>query len=624
MESTHQHTAGPADTLRRQAPFLLAILLLTLAVYGRTLSFDFLTNWDDPQYITQNRLVREFSFSNVIKVFTRTWSGNYAPFQILSYMLDHALWGMKPWGFHLTALLLHAANGILVHLLVARCSGKNTAGLIAGLLFVAHPVQVESVAWLSQRKNLLAMLFFLGSFLLYLQRPTGERGNRFYPVLSFTAFAAALLSKSVAIVLPLCLIAYETAVNGTAVREIRLKRLAPFMVAAGAIALLTLYLQTPEMGGGRAAYYGGSFWATMLTMLPVIVRYLGMIVWPSGLCAFYMPPVKTSPDLEVVGAALVLAGVVAAGIALYRRQRPLFFWYCLFFIPLLPVSQIVPLVTLMNDRYLYFPMIGAAGLAGHAFVLLDNAPLNRQKLLPRLILAGIIIALGAASFHRTEAWRNSVNLWSDAVRKNPGSLDLMSALADSYKGAGWTAEAVAAYRATFSMPGEFIEPRQERGALQDAALLLMSIGSFAEAESLLVRLTTRFPTDAPAFATLADCLRASGKREAAEKAYLQALKLDPGAAPAMIGLASLLLDGNQVDRAKELLARTTGLGVDGPDLRVALARVAVRHGNRQEALDHLELAVRQGLLNPARLQLVPDFAAFADDSRFRKLTEYGH
>jgi len=624
MDSFRTASSGQADRLRQQAPYLLTIFLLAVAVYGRTLSFDFLTNWDDPQYITQNQLVREFSFGNVIKIFTRTWSGNYAPLQILSYMFDHALWGMNALGFHLTALLLHAANGVLVHLLVARCSGKKAAGLIAGLLFVVHPVQVESVAWLSQRKNLLALLFFLTAFLLYGQPSTETKNSRMRLAFSFAAFVAALLSKSVAIVLPLCLAVYEITINGAVLDKARTKKLVPYIVAAGTIALLTMYLQKPEMGGGRTVYYGGSLWATMLTMLPVFVRYLGMVVWPSGLCAFYMPPVKTSPDLEVFGAALVLAGVAAAGIALYRRQRPLFFWYCLFFIPLIPVSQIVPLVTLMNDRYLYFPMLGAAGLAGQAFVLLDNAPFNRQKILPRIVLTGIIIALGTASFHRTEAWRNSVNLWSDAVRRHPGSLDLMSALADSYKGAGRTAEAVAAYRTTFAMPGEFIEPRQERGALQDAALLFMNIGSFAEAESLLVRLTTRFPGDAPAFATLADCLSTTGKVGAAEKAYLQALKLDPGSAQAMIGLASLLLDGNQVERAKELLARTTGLGMDGPDLRVALARIAVRHGNRQEALDHLEMAVRQGLFNPARLRLVPDFAAFADDPRFRKLTEYGH
>jgi Flp pilus assembly protein TadD len=533
-------------------------------------------------------------------------------------MLDHALWGMNAWGFHLTALLLQACNGMLVHLLVTRISGRESAGLLAGLLFVVHPVQVESVAWLSQRKNLLAMFFFLTSFLLYLAAESDDRKTRSYLLLSFTAFAASLLSKSVAIVLPLCLAAYELGVHGCRPVPKLVRRLAPFIGAALVIGLLTFYLQRPELGGGRTAYYGGSPWATLLTMIPVFARYLGMIIWPSDLCAFYIPSVKTVPDPEVIGALGVLAAVCAAGATLYHRRKPLFFWFCMAVIPLLPVSQIVPMVTLMNDRYLYFPMIGVAGLAGHAMALAGT----RRLLLLRFVSAAVVVALGVASFHRSEAWRNSVNLWSDATGKNPGSVDLMSVLASSYRDAGRTEDAVAAYRATFAMPGVFTEPRQEQGALLDAARLYMGLGYFPEAEPLLVRLTARFPANAAGFATLADCLAATGRQEAAEAAYHRALDLDTGAVQALIGLATLLLDRNQPDRAAALLSRAARAGADGPDLRVSQARVSLRSGNRPEALDYLQKAIDQGLANPARLRLVPDFSSLADDPRFRRMTDH--
>lgn len=618
MNSLLSHGTGHANTLRRQAPYLLAIALLTLAVYGKTLSFDFLTNWDDPQYITNNQVVRELSLGGIIAAFTRAWSGNYAPVQILSYMLDHLLWGMNAWGFHLTALLLQACNGILVHLLVTRISGRESAGLLAGMLFVVHPVQVESVAWLSQRKNLLAMFFFLTSFLLYLAAEADDRKTRTYLVLSFMAFAASLLSKSVAIVLPLCLAAYELCIHGRRPLPELVRRLVPFVGAAAIIGLLTLYLQRPEMGGGRTAYYGGSPWATLLTMIPVFVRYLGMIIWPAHLCAFYMPSVKTAPDLEVMGGLLVLGAVCASGFTLYRRRNPLFFWLCMGVVPLLPVSQIVPMVTLMNDRYLYFPMIGVAGLAGHAMALVNT----RRRLQLRVVSAVIVLALGVASFHRSEAWRNSVNLWSDASGKNPGSVDLMSVLASSYRDAGRTEDAVAAYRATFAMPGTFTEPRQEQAALLDAARLYMEQGYFTEAEPLLVRLTARFPAHAAGFATLADCLAATGRQEAAEAAYHRALDLDAGAVQALIGLATLLLDRNQPDRAGALLSRAVTAGADGPDLRVSQARVAMRSGNRPEALGHLQKAIDQGLANPSRLRLVPEFSPLADDPQFRKMTDH--
>lgn len=624
MESVHKHTGDPLAVIRRHAPYLFVIFLVTVVLYAQTLSFDFLTNWDDPLYITKNEVVRKFSFHNIIKAFTLTWSGNYAPLQILSYMIDHALWGMNAWGFHLTSMLLHAANSMLVYLFVTRISDRSAAGLIAGLLFAVHPVQVESVIWLSQRKNLLAMFFFLISFLLYLRTPAGVNNNRVNLLLSYLSFAASLLSKSIAIVMPLCLGVYETIVKRAVPEKKLVRKLIPYLGAAVIIALLTLYLQKPEMGGGRVPYHGGSLWATMLTMIPVFVRYLIMLVWPSGLCVYYIPPIKTYPDVEVIGAALVLAAVCGAGVMLYRHQRPLFFWYCMFFIPLIPVSQIVPLVTLMNDRYLYFPMIGAAGLAGHSFALLVETPLKSRRALLQIVAGAMIVALGITTYQQSKVWRNAVSLWSDAGRKNPGNLGIMSALAFSYRDAGRIAEAVDAYRTIFSLKEEFIEPRQEQGALRDAALLFMSIGSFDEARSLLVRLTTRFPTDASAFANLADCLSAMGEKNSAENAYLQALKLEHNSTQAMVGLATLLLDRKQAEGANELLTRAVDLGIDGPDLRVALARVAVQNGNHDQALNNLEQAIRQGLLNPSRLRLVPDFSSLVDEPRFRKLTKNDH
>lgn len=620
MIALHKLITDPDGIVRRHAPYLLIIFLLCMAIYGRTLSFDFLTNWDDPDYITQNQAIRGFSFQHIVLAFTHPYVGNIAPVQIISYMFDYLLWGMNPAGFRLTNILLHAANGMLFYTLTTKISGTKTAGLIAGILFVSHPVQVETVAWLSQRKTLLSLFFFLISFLMYIRSQQQERHSRTIFILAIGAFIASLLSKPTAVVLPLCLVAYEVTIAGNSICRDLWKRLLPFIVAAIAMGLLTIYVQAEDMGGGRIPYHGGSPWATFLTMIPVLLRYLRMLIFPFELSALYILPIKTVPDMEVLLATVLLGAIFAAIIVSYRRLRPLCFWCALFFIPLLPVSQIIPLVTLINDRYLYFPMLGAAGLAGHSAIILSERLTAGRIWLFCGFVAFATTYFSITSFLRTTVWRDSVTLWSDAVRKNPPSKDLLGLLAASYKDAGQTAEAVDSYRHIFSMDGEFVEPRYEQAALKDAAMVYMNIGSFNEAEKLLLRLTEKFPKNPSGFTTLAVCYSATGRKEAAETAYRHALKLAPDNPYALTGLASLFLDNNELDKAAPLLDRVITAGIDGPDIRVALARLAARRGNYYQALEHLEKSLLQGLVKPERLKLLPEFIALSADQRFRRIT----
>src|SRR6266702_2626618 len=146
---------------------LLALLAATFAVYWQTLGHEFLLTWDDQKYVTANEAVRGFTLAHLQTAFTTFYIGNYAPLQIISYMADYTLWGLRATGFIFTNILLHALNGLLYYFLVFRLGGRRLWAFLASFIFLLHPVQVESVAWIAQRKNVLAMLFFLISFLLY-------------------------------------------------------------------------------------------------------------------------------------------------------------------------------------------------------------------------------------------------------------------------------------------------------------------------------------------------------------------------------------------------------------------------------------------------------------------------
>jgi protein O-mannosyl-transferase len=402
-------------------PFILAIA--SLAVFSPALRHSFLINWDDSQYVVGNSLVHGLTLENIKGAFTTNFVGNYAPIHVISYMFDYEIWGLRASGFIFINILFHAANGILFYLLLRRLFGEKVWVSLASLIFLLHPVQVESVVWVSQRKNLLAMFFFLIGLHLYVLYKKGEEKPKlgFY-WLSFAAFGFSLLSKSVTMVFPLVLLLFDRCYRKKHDFGALVLDKIPFILLAVIFGLVAVQSHSAQVQGGETSYHGGSPYATFLTMLPVLIRYLTMVIWPANLSAFYDPPIKTHLDSEVAWAAFVLAILCFMGIVLFRRKRQIFFWFALFFIFLIPVFQIIPIVTLMNDRYLYFPMLGAAAFLSVMAIRDVTWPelLHSKKYIPVFIFCIIVIgACSAATFRRIPVWQNSYTLWGDAVKKVP-------------------------------------------------------------------------------------------------------------------------------------------------------------------------------------------------------------
>ena len=399
----------------------LFLSLVTIAVYAVTGGFDFLTTWDDKYYITTNETVQSFTLEHLRQAFNDNYVGNYAPIHILSYMIDHLLWGLNPAGFHLENVLLHLANGLLFYWLLRQHALTEWQAGAAAWIFLFHPVQAETVAWVSQRKSLLAMLFFLLALLGY-HAFSKQRTSRVVPyVLSLISIAAALLSKSIAVIFPAVVLLYDVTYDRGGSRSMtrRLLDKLPYLLAAGGIAAMAILSQSEEIGGGRREYPGGSPLATFFTMVPVLLTYVRDCFWPFQLSPYYMVTIRQNPD-EVFTASLIgVALLVALGVYLYRNARSLLFWYGLFFIALVPILQIVPLVTLKNDRYLYTPLLGFA-------MLLVSGAGRLQERLPAAWRRGgqtaffvILLALPLLAFKQTLHWRNDVTLWKHAVNMDP-------------------------------------------------------------------------------------------------------------------------------------------------------------------------------------------------------------
>lgn len=533
---------------------LLLLLLLTVATYWEVTTHSILANWDDHVYITHNYAIRGFSLENLKAAFSGYYVGNYAPVQIISYMLDYALWGNNPPGWFLANISYHFLSAVLLYFLLLRFGFWKWGAFLGAAVFLIHPLQVESVAWLSQRKNLLAMLFYLLSFhgyLSYLEND-GKLQRRWYYLLSLCAFVLALLSKSVAVIFPVMLVMYDLLAPSLRRNFLAQRDKLPFVAAAAIVAAIAMISQEGSQGGGRIEYPPNALITLPLTMLPVLVRYLNLLLWPlpSLQSVMYFPPLRSELDPIVILSLCIAFALLALAVYFYRQNRPCLFWYGLFFLGLLPVSQIVPLVTMMNDRYMYFPMLGAAGMIASLATFLRAK--TQQRLWGKALLvvaAGIVMALSVLSYQRGKVWENSVTLFSDAVAKYPNQMTTWARLAEGYVAAGDLALAQHYYEKAalfgeldsdarhnlariYLLAGEHDKAYQEiwsiLGDQGSVSLLLLGeyyyrIGSYSEAEQQIMSYLDAYPTDSNGLHLLGRVYFTTGNHDAAREFYSSAM-----------------------------------------------------------------------------------------------------
>lgn len=606
-----------AAFIRGNAIPLLILAGASLAVFGPSMGHDFLVNWDDPGYVTKNEAIKSITWANLKKVFSSFYVGNYAPLQMVSYMVDHAVWGMKPAGFIFGNIVYHTAAGALFYALLRRFSFSVGGALFAALFFLLHPVQVESVAWISQRKNVLAMVFYLLSFHSYLDWHRREGWNSAY-LFSLTAFTAALLVKSVAVVLPLTLLLYDFCFPADRRQGKLLVVKLPYLLVAVVVGYLALLSQSAEYGGGgRTGFHGGSFWTTVLTMLPVYVTYLRMLVWPANLSVVYTPQIRTTVDPAVVAAALILLLLVALAVKLYRRNRGLFFWAAAIPIGLLPVSQVIPLVTLMNDRYLYFPILGVAACCGYLRERILSWVAAGVRPVVVSACALLLAVYGFLSFQRAKVWQNSSVLWEDATAKQPASAVAWYMLGEVLEKRERIMDAITAEeQARLTCKG--VECRLVLRKLGELYLRMNMQDKAGERIAELLRL---YPEAADGYTLSGHLSYQKGDLGRAEKAYLQALQLDSGMLSAVSALGNVYLATGRPELAMKQYEAVLRARKPTADLAYSMACASALMGNRRIALEHLDAALSLGYNKPDLILQNPELNLIKKDKEFIDLME---
>jgi Flp pilus assembly protein TadD len=363
------------------------------------------------------------------------------------------------------------------------------------------------------------MTFSLAALHGFVRYRSAEGAARWRAYLgALVALVAALLTKVVAVVVPAALLLLD-ACDATRRRRRWLLDKAPFAAAAAAFVLVTLQTQDVAIAEGRRAFWMDGP-TTVFTMVPVLARYVGMVLWPAGLSAVYAPEIRESADAAFWGAGLLLCAVAAGGVVLWRRRREAVAPLAFFFVALLPVMHIVPLPTLMNDRYLYFPMLGAAALGGIALErLAAEAPRVRRIALAAAVV--VAVALAAASSVRTGVWRDDLTLWRDVTEKTPGSpfawMQLGVALVDAER----LADAVAAYERALRVDPLYAPVLNNLGALYSR------LGRPGDAQPLLRKAVEQAPGFFEARMNLGVVEAMRGDLAGAERAFAAAVALRP-------------------------------------------------------------------------------------------------
>jgi len=403
--------------------FILAIILaITFLAFANTLSYQF-TNWDDDRYIVLNPHIRDLSPSGIAAIFSSMDLNLYTPLTTLSFAVDYALWGLKPAGYHAVNLLLHLLNTWLVFLFCLRLSRSIVAAGIAACLFGVHPIHVESVAWITERKDLLFAFFALSAILLYdaYRQTPGNRAARWAGILMFLC---SLLAKPQAVALPGGLLLMDCFRDNPFNVLQSLRRIWPFAALAVVLCGVTLYISVLNYDTGVYTYaYASTYawWNRPFLATYGICFYIVKLILPFNLTATYACPPEINGMLPAVYylAAFGMAGLFWATWRLWQRRKELAFGVIFFLFMLLPVIQIVPFgPVIVADRYAYMSSIGIFLIAG--WLVAENikwCPAWRYGWGAAVIF--VVLGLALMTHARNKVWADSITLFTDIIAKNP-------------------------------------------------------------------------------------------------------------------------------------------------------------------------------------------------------------
>lgn len=596
--------------------------LVTFIVYLSSLSHEFV-EWDDAQYVVENPYIRSLNMSFLKWAFSSFHASNWHPLTWISHAMDYAIWGLNPLGHHLTNVILHAANTCAVVFLIMglvkaaqdRIRGDEsrmdergtliTAG-VAGLLFGLHPLHVESVAWVAERKDLLCAFFYILSLMAYTKyahagsNETSRQGalvpfwDKRY-LLSLGFFILALLSKPMAVSLPAVLLILDWYPFG------RIRSLAsfwksvvdklPFIVLGLGSSVLTILAQ--RAGGAIVPVESAPLSTRLLVAGKSLAVYLWEMVWPFNLSPFYPYPIAVSLlSWRYLLAIAVLIGISTSCMIMARRQRAWIALWGYYVITLIPVIGIVQVGRqAMADRYTYLPSLGPFLIIGLASAWIFRKVVSASQQHPLVRPAGAVLALlmifsmAFMTIGQMDIWQNSIRLWSHVIAQRPERIQLAYYYRGlAFENTGQPERAIEDYNAAIALDPNFRDAFMGRGtALEEIGRLDSAVEDLDRAIALGPKYEAYFNRGVT--------LEKMGRINEAILDYLSAIALDPSRYYPYLAAARSYGKVAAFDKAIEFFTKCISMNPNGADLYNNRGLSFLFIGRDDRALEDFNMAI---------------------------------
>jgi Flp pilus assembly protein TadD len=619
-------------------PSTLLSTLLLLVVLGAFLPAlrNGFVDYDDNLYITENSHIQSgLTWESIRWAFRSTDAANWHPLTWLSHILDCQLFGLRPWGHHLTNVLFHAANTMLLFVILRKMTGAVWRSLFVAALFGLHPLHVESVAWVAERKDVLSTFFFLATLWAYtryvecrirsaewgVQRSQAEHPTSnithhvsritfhvsFFYLLALLFFAFGLMSKPMLVTLPFVLLLLDfwplnrlsfpflqhsnTPAPQLSIPplQVLLEKL-PFLLLAVIASAVTFLVQKSEGAMERMA--GLSFIIRAENALVSYCRYLAKLFWPVKLSVFYPYPDQW-PGAAVLLAGLLLLGVTAV-VIVRRRQAPYlvvgWLWFIGMLVPVIGLVQVGEAA--MADRYSYIPLVGMLILlAWGAHDLLRSWRYSTAVL--SAAAGAAILVCTVLTRQQVAYWKNSETLFRHALGVTENNFLALHNLAGVLSKDGHLPEAIGLFETAIRLRP--MDPAPHNGL----AYALLQQGSVDEAISQFQQALSYAPNYVRAHDNLGIALSRKGRLDDAIVQFREALKLKPGDAKAHNNLGMALQAQGRLDEAITQLEQAVALNPYNAGTHNNLGMALGRKGRLDEAIGHLRQALK---LNPKDAQ----------------------
>jgi tetratricopeptide (TPR) repeat protein len=584
----------------------LLLIVATLGVFWQVRSHDFL-NYDDDVYVSENSQVQEgFTRKSVIWAFTSGYASNWHPLTWLSHMLDCQLFGLNPGGHHLTNLMLHLANTLLLFLLLNRMTSALYRSALVAALFALHPLHVESVAWVAERKDVLSTFFWMltmWTYLLYVEHP---RLGRY--LLTLVVFTLGLMAKPMLVTLPcvLLLLDYwpldrlalrqpEDLINSGSQKGLSsspqrsfLLRLfwekVPFFVLAAVSSAVTFLVQ--QSSGALKSVEVFPLSIRIANGLVSYVSYIYKMIWPQHLAVFYPHPGSSLPMWLAGAAGLLLLGISVAVMRAGRRHPYLavgWLWYLGTLVPVIGLVQVG--LQAMADRYTYVPLIGLFIMIAWGIPELTRGWRNGRVVL-RMAAGSLLAALMVCTWMQLRHWRNNVTLFEHALNTTTNNYLAHDSLGNTLAQQGKIGEAIGHYSAALRIKPNFVNSHNNLGlALLHRGDVEQAITHFSAA--------LRYQSDSPeAYNNMGLAMARQGHVDRAIDHYSTAVRLKPDYPQAHNNLGNALASQGKFDQAISHYSEALRIKPEDAEAHSNLANVLATKGRFKEAIDHYSQALQ--------------------------------